>query len=199
MTTITPRLVRDSWTPTVIQFVATHLKDVGSQVDAYLLSRVREVVPQSHVGKLPVAHRVALLRTLVDSGDVSLKASFPHDFWQVFLALAHHYRLAGEKEAEGNALRELQVEIEKRGAVAVLDDVKLGAVRREQHRSFGNRRGRQRHDEAVSRSTVWQAQANEIWQRNPSLSKTDVAKRIEREHGSGKYGTIRRHIEHPSH
>lgn len=50
-----------------------------------------------------------------------------------------------------------------------------------------------RTDRAKERHAEWQEQAQEIWTRNPHLSKSDVAKKIAETYG-GDWGTIRRKI-----
>jgi hypothetical protein len=183
-----------AWTPLVIRFVAEHLPGVGDRLDAYLSSRLQESVSQSRHLSTPVVRQVSLLRSLLDSHDERLGREFDFEPWKLFLSLAHHHRLEGNKDDEEEALRQVLLEIEKLGAVAVLDHLRLGRSRREQHKQFGERRGTQRHLESVSRVSTWQREADQIWGRNPSLSASDVAKQIERQSGSGKWGTIRRHI-----
>jgi hypothetical protein len=187
-----------AWTPLVIHFVAAHLQGVGENLDLYLLSRLTANTSQDQSAGIVATERVALLRQLIDAGDAGLYKSFPFDSWKLFLSLAHHFRISSAKAAEAEALHELQLEIEKRGAMAVRDDMKLGATRREQQRLFGLRRGTERKRESERLVAEWQKQAAPIWERNPSLSKSDVAKQIEHQFGTGKYETIRRRIEKPT-
>ena len=197
MTTINTGKAKAAWTPLVIRFVAEHLQGVGQKLDLYLQSRLAEIVPQRLVSQAPAIKRVELLRKLLDADDHHLRRQFRFESWKLFLALADHHRLEGNRDAEEEALRQLQREIAERGAIEVWNDMKLGSSRRQHNALFGKRRGAERRLEAASRAAVWQKQADEIWKRNPSQTASDVAKKIEQTCGTGKWGTIRRHIKKP--
>lgn len=54
-----------------------------------------------------------------------------------------------------------------------------------------------RHLDAEAQHSVWQSEADKIWNRRPELSKTAVAALVAEKHG-GKLDTIRRKLARPS-
>jgi hypothetical protein len=73
------------------------------------------------------------------------------------------------------------------------------ALRRQHILSESSRRANQtRHEESEAEKTVWQREANVLWQRRPHLTKTAVATQIKQKLDlSASLRTIRGHLQKP--
>jgi len=141
--------------------------------------------------------RIEYIASLIAADDPELADEIRHDSWKIHLITAIRCSYVGDVAAEVECLKVVLDDLDRRGPLAVGNDLKLGASRRTQQAAFGQRRGKQRKEEASAKVAEMQKRAEEIWAGNRSLSVSGVARLIERRFELGKAGTIRRYIKKP--